>query len=268
MRFAILAQFGCLAIEGPDAQRFLQGQLTCDVPAPGTAHNRLGAHCNPQGRVVSLFYLVPTTDGYFLVMPKTLIPIAMNALKKYAVFFKASLRDASEEDTVIGSFDDLSVSLAAPSAINFSLMNNDEWTENKWHLANIEHRIPRLYPETSGRFLPHELNLITLNAVDFDKGCYTGQEIIARMHYRGKPKSHLALAHTVSDTLPQPNADFFSYDDETFNIAGSIIDVVSTSPHHYHLLVLMQSTQTATAKFYLTENTQIEIHLTNQKVNS
>lgn len=265
MRFATLGHFGCLAIDGPDAQRFLQGQLTCDVPPIGADSIKLGAHCNPQGRVISLFYLMTTSSGYFLIMPASLITIALNALKKYAVFFKTTLRDASDEYFIQGSLDDLSIKLIAKST---TTEPHDLIAENNWHLANLQRYIPALYPETSGKLLPAELNLIALNAVDFDKGCYTGQEIIARMHYRGKSKNHLVLAKTNSQTKPQPGNDFYRFTNQSFDVAGTIIDVVETQTNQFELLLLTPVTNTQSDKFYLSADHHAEIQLTNQEVNS
>ncbi len=169
-------QPGLLAITGSDSTRLLQGQLTCDVNlAPG--ENCWGAHCTPQGRVISLFQLHYTETGFYLQMPATLVPIALAGLKKYAVFFKVTLADVS-----------------------------DHWPADfprpalDWHAQLITQNIPSLLPETSEKFFTHELRLTALNMISFTKGCYTGQEIIARMHYRGKPKHLLYRAHCRTST--------------------------------------------------------------------
>ena len=162
---------GLLCVSGEQAKKFLQGQLTCHMDEVTPSHSLLGAHCNPQGRVISLFRIFLRENNYYLQMPRELIPIAKQALQKYAVFFKTSLVDSEI----------------------FS-----ETQSANWHMENIRKKIPSIFPETSEKFLPHDLNLPELGAVSFNKGCYTGQEIIARMQYRGKLKNH--LYHAVITT--------------------------------------------------------------------
>ncbi len=183
---------GLLKVSGPDAEKLLQGQLTCDV----TKTPCLGAHCNPQGRVISLFWLFTEGCDFYLKMPKTLLPIALKALQKYAVFFKVSLE------------------------INDSLEASG--SDEEWKLFNIVSNIPTIYPESSEKFLPHDLNLPELGGVSFDKGCYTGQEIIARMQYKAKLKNHLTHTRIQSENTPvigEDNVvDFVQIDYNTYEV--------------------------------------------------
>ena len=201
---------GLIKISGPDAKKLLQGQLTCNVDDVTPTTTCLGAHCNPQGRVISLFRLFQYEDAYYLYMPTTLVPIALAALKKYAMFYKVELSDASSELETI------------QTAIQLE------------PYADIQKGIPAIYPETSGKFLPHDINLPNLHAINFDKGCYTGQEIIARIHYRGTPKNHLYLAEITSSTAPTPGEDIYS-DDQ--HIAGTVVDVSHCETTHQTLIV-------------------------------
>lgn len=202
-----LSGLGLLKISGGDSARFLQGQLSCNMNAIHSGSGIMGAHCNPQGRIISLFYAAKINDDFYLVMPKNLIPTAMSALKKYAPFFKSELMDDTGSYHIIGTLSstndasaDAQITLPTPSnrkillikAAKYSRTNTE--TQHEWQLLDILEGIPSIYAETSGKFLPHDLNLPELNAISFTKGCFTGQEIIARMHYRGKPKKHLYTA--------------------------------------------------------------------------
>src|SRR5258708_37185821 len=82
---------GCIKIQGKDAKKFLQGQLTCDIASLSPDTLQLSAHCNPQGRVISLFYLCQHQDAFYLWMQKSMVDIALSALKKYAVFYQLNL---------------------------------------------------------------------------------------------------------------------------------------------------------------------------------
>lgn len=255
-----LSYLGLIKVKGPDAAKLLQGQLTCDVNDITPTVSRLAAHCNPKGRIISLFQLFLYQQHYYLQMPRFLIPIALEALKKYAVFFKVELSDASDEFITVGycgnglqqiidtlpqeknsvlPLDDYLILVAENG---YQLLGNmdiltslwkkiAEYTEVTdilhWQQLKIQQGIPTIYPETCEKFLPHELNLPAFNAVSFNKGCYTGQEIIARMHYRGKLKTELSTQIIQSNTVPIRGTD---------TSWGLIVDYCEIETHQYRIL--------------------------------
>jgi folate-binding protein YgfZ len=259
-----LCHLGWLKIAGPEAKKFLQGQLTCNMDDISDAQSRLGAHCNPKGRIISLFRIFYYKESYYLQMPRDLIPFALNALKKYAVFFKVTLSDASNEFISIGYIGNSLHSFPLPlNPLDVTFFNNllifktpdplpryellgdkEAITEFKkltpnaenlsiddWKYQDIKAMIPHVYPETSEKFLPHELNLHLNNGISFNKGCYTGQEIIARMHYRGQLKTQLHSITIQSDVEPKRGQD----------VAGTrdmIVDYCKKDEDTYILLVL------------------------------
>lgn len=207
------ANLGLLCIAGENAKKFLQGQLTCNLDEVTSSESRLGAHCNPQGRIISLFRIFLHQDAYYLLMPIDLIPIALKALQKYAVFFKVTLTNVENP------------------AMKTSFLNQHD-------LCNT----PNIYPETSEKFLPHDLDLPKLGAVSFNKGCYTGQEIIARMHYRGKLKNHLYRA-TIHTDLPITRGADIYLDNRS---CGSIVDYHQINSNQYELHVIAQASDVET----------------------
>ncbi len=248
-----LTHLGLLRISGNDAKKLLQGQLTCHLEELKPLQLQLAAHCNPQGRIISLFYLFMLNNSYYLQLPRETLPLAATALKKYAVFFKTAIEDASDQFLQFGfSGTPLSdnnnvlfaypgenprfLSLTEPKHANLS-------TAQKWRELEMSLQIPAIYPETSEHFLPHELNLPALNAVSFSKGCYTGQEIIARMHYRGKLKKHLHLA-TNSSPSPITRCQPIYLDDQ---VVGEIVDYCDLGYNHYLILMLVQESATLQA---------------------
>src|SRR5687767_5330488 len=122
---------GLIKISGADAEKLLQGQLTCDVKTLVEGQPSLAALCNPQGRVVSLFYLALLNGQYYLLLPENMIDITLNSLKKYAVFYKTSLENATQDLTTVLA------QLGNPT------------------LFDLSTGVPRIHPETSGMFLPH-----------------------------------------------------------------------------------------------------------------
>ncbi|MES2219188.1 MAG: hypothetical protein V4501_12355 [Pseudomonadota bacterium] len=210
-----LSHLGLLKVAGIDAKKLLQGQLTCNLDELVTGASQLGAHCNPQGRVLSLFRIIAPAEGcYYLEMPAELLPIALLALKKYAMFYKVELSDASAELAQVSDAATLSV--------------------NAWKTSNINAGIPTIYAATTGKLLPHEINLPELNAVSFNKGCFTGQEIIARMHYRGQLKKRMYRARATSKNTPQPGADIYA----ATGPAGTVVDSCQETGDSYQLLII------------------------------
>lgn len=245
-----LINYGVLKIKGIDAKKFLQGQLTCDIEEISTIKHRLAAHCNAKGRIISLFRIFKFDDAYCLHMPINMVPIALQALKKYALFYKVELQDASHEFMSLGlatptPLNDCGAGFSNECGVELKITENRyilvgktsriktmqallskqliENTENVWKSINIQNLLPEIYPETSEKFLPHELNLHQLNAINFAKGCYTGQEIIARMHYRAKFKKQLCWIALQSMQAPMLNTTI--YKQSTHKVCGTIVDV-------------------------------------------
>lgn len=260
-----LSFLGLLQISGYDAIKFLQGQLTCDLAEITPTESRLGAHCNPQGRVISLFRLFFYKENYYLQMPHSLLPIAIAALKKYAIFFKVALQDVSDQWVRIGyrgndlikgfpvpnhpdeliQFDDCIVihlngryEILGPfekiSPLWKTLATHAQLSKKEWQRSDIQLGIPQIYPETSEKFLPHELNLPKLNAVSFKKGCFTGQEIIARMQYRGKLKKTLYSITLDAEVIPKRGHDIMLPNGNE----STIVDFCKVSDNRYEMLLI------------------------------
>lgn len=227
--------FGILKISGLDAKKFLQGQLTCDVEH--LSPRQLAAHCNPQGRIISLFRIIQQENDYYLLMPRAMIPIAIAAFKKYSVFFKVSLMDVSDD---------------------MALFTTLRLSEVDWQAQNMQEGVPTLYPETSEKFLPHELNLEQSDAISFNKGCYTGQEIIARMHYRGKLKTHLYKAKLTTTKPPTPGASLYYQAGDTAAEGATIVDSCPAHSEYncYQLLVVCDEQHAIDNHLYLDQQNQ------------
>ena len=256
-----LSDYAVLKIDGKDAKKLLQGQLTCDIEKITATQASLAAHCNPKGRIISLFYLALLQDAYHLIMPRSLLPITQQSLKKYALFYSVMLKDESDHLMVMGYMgtplhaikDVIQISVEPTRSILVSpLTTIKKWSDsmahcsnmtsmNDWQMLNIRQRLPIIYAATSGKVLPHEINLHKLNAISFEKGCYTGQEIIARMHYRGKLKNHLYEATVHSQSIPLPGMALYAKQDLITQEVGLIIDACKEDDHYRILIVAEES---------------------------
>ncbi|MCM2318137.1 MAG: folate-binding protein YgfZ [Pseudomonas sp.] len=244
--FCQLDHEGVIAVRGVDAAKFLQGQLTCNLNYLNLDTSSLGSRCTPKGRMLSSFRIVSLADGFALAMARELVEAQLADLKKYAVFFKAQLTDESaawvrfglsEGDGVLltlgldlpaqaGSVARSGALLAvrlhegrcelwAPVSEADSLRPRlaaqlREGSLNDWLLAQVRAGVGQVFGATRELFIPQMLNLQSLGGVSFKKGCYTGQEIVARMQYLGRLKRRLYRLHMDGGELPAPGAELFS----------------------------------------------------------
>jgi folate-binding protein YgfZ len=225
----LLGYLGIIQCQGKDSKTFLQGQLTCDLNKLSPGQQSLGAHCNIQGRIVSLFRIIQSTDDtYFLVLPKTMISIALTALKKYAIFSKLTLTDISDTVFVIGHCEPphrhMEFSEEASSLQDIS---------TEWRFRDILAGIPNIYPETSGKFIPQRLNLVELGAVSFKKGCYIGQEVLSRLYFKGSVKYKLFLGRMMRSEALTPGENIYN---NSMTKVGHIVDSVFFQEITYLLL--------------------------------
>ncbi len=234
---------GLLAVQGPDAIKFLQGQVTCDLRELADRHTRLGAHCTPKGRMLASFRaLQRSPEELWLLMPREQVEDTRAALGKYIVFSKAKLVDLSAAYTSLGVIGPGAAQVLRnqlgelPVADGDWLEGGDFWIlrrhearfecgfsavddprlialraatealdENAWTLADIREGLGQVRQATRELFTPQAINFQFVNGINFRKGCYTGQEIVARLHYRGQLKRHMyRFAGTLSDDVPLP----------------------------------------------------------------
>ncbi|MGB0732169.1 MAG: YgfZ/GcvT domain-containing protein [Pontibacterium sp.] len=227
------------AISGSDTDKFLQGQLTCDLNLLREQGSLLGAHCNVKGHMSSIMRLVATEDGVLVRTHNDLLSSTKQNLGKYIIFSKAEIQDT--EQTMVG------LGLAGNQAANLAkeamgdISPNSQVTQkngaylisvpgeryelwlpqeqaiallpsllklaalgdtNAWLSKEIEQAIPDLRTETVEAFIPQMTNLQAFEGVSFRKGCYTGQEIVTRLQHRGQLKRPMYRLTTQTDTLP------------------------------------------------------------------
>jgi folate-binding protein YgfZ len=243
--FTLLNHEALLAVRGPDAAKFLQGQLTCNLNYLDERTSSLGARCTPKGRMISSFRILPEGDGYLLALASELLEAQLADLKKYAVFSKSSLADESaswvrfglaggddallalgldpqQADAVVRANGLIAIRLPgdraelwAPAAQQQSLHGSlaaqlREAPLNDWLLGQVRAGVGQVFGATRELFIPQMINLQALGGVSFKKGCYTGQEIVARMQYLGKLKRRLKRLSLAHGELPGVGSELFS----------------------------------------------------------
>jgi folate-binding protein YgfZ len=269
---AIPEHIDCLNVKGTDAFTFLQGQVTCDMTEVEQGALRLGSHCTPKGRAQASFIAARDSDGACLFLPKGLLEPTLQQLKKYAAFSKVSLSTSGERHLVAvagaqapgwlqsltavvdnGSPDtDAPVVHALPGnpgvfllsattdALNTLLASAPAGSLRSgergfWQLLTLAGQA-HVFPQTQEHFIPQELNHDLCGGISFRKGCYKGQEIIARLHFRGTPKYRTRL-YAGKGPTPLPGSPCL---DVSAQSLGEVAQAVETAPGHCLVLAVVR----------------------------
>jgi folate-binding protein YgfZ len=205
-RLITALDFGVLRARGPDAISFLQGQLSNDCTRLQRGQLQLSGYHTPQGRVIALLRLtLLAPDDVLAILPRELVSVVATRLKRFVLRAKVQITDDSAQWQVLGfhgTAPELPAgAVAAPYGRSRHLVvvpgSLDEdaasaiGTRADWVACDIEEGLSQVYPATSEAFVAQMLNLDLIGGIALDKGCYTGQEIVARAHYRGQVKRRM-----------------------------------------------------------------------------
>ncbi len=275
---ADLSQLGILYFHGADTTTFLQGQLSCDLGAISIDGCSYGSYCTAKGRVLATFLLWRTEAGYFMALPRDILAATHKRLGMYVLRSKVKLEDASNRTVLIGlttpggagllnglfatlpETDKKGVrsdrGLLLRLAPNRWLLVSDEvaaqqaWQElcavfspvgaPAWSWLEIHAGVPWVTTPTQDQFVPQMLNLELIGGVSFQKGCYPGQEIVARTQYLGKLKRRMYLASIASDVAPAPGTALYSeaLGDQA---SGMVVNVQASPAGGFDLLAVAQT---------------------------
>ena len=218
-----------IRVTGADAETFLQGQLTQDVrKAPADGGLRAG-YCSAKGRLLALMSLRRIADGFELRMHRGVAETTVKRLRMFVLRSKVTL-DIAEPGSAQG--------------------------EDAWKLANILRGEPVIYPQTSDQFVPQMVNLDQLGGISFEKGCYTGQEIVARLHYLGQLKRRMFLCRTHAPAaLVAPGTPVHAQDEA--QAVGMVVDAAAETDGQLALSVVLQLGHAQSRQLYVGTPEQI-----------
>ncbi|SHH77057.1 CAF17-like 4Fe-4S cluster assembly/insertion protein YgfZ [Ferrimonas marina] len=212
-----LPNLGAIEAQGDDRLTYLQSQLTCDLVKLPQNRWTFGGHCDPKGKLLAAFRLCHHGDSLLMLMPQSLVEVDLPALAKYAVFNKIELTDATARYDAYGLLDTAVldgwqgednlkqqgealalidgehaiVLLPAGAELPADLAALPQGEAEQFIAAELAAGRPWFEAEHSAEFVPQMLNLDAVGGVQYDKGCYIGQETVARMHFRGGNKRAL-----------------------------------------------------------------------------
>ncbi|MGI9305110.1 MAG: YgfZ/GcvT domain-containing protein [Gammaproteobacteria bacterium] len=263
-----LSHEGLICAYGDDATKFLQSQLSSDVAQVSEYQSQLSAYCNPKGRMLAAFRVFQRAGTYYLRLPREMLEPTLKRLKMFVLMSKVTLEDASDSLVHVGysgpgAVKELETALdKAPAQVNDCLTTNGctviriqgphprfeiygeleamkaLWDKlnvrgapvgaSPWALLDIMAGIPTIFPATSEAFVPQMANMDLIDGVSFSKGCYPGQEVVARMHYLGKLKRRMYRVRLDTDALPHAGDEVFAEGDQRAEAKGQIVDA---QPH-------------------------------------
>jgi len=208
-----LLPLSVIQVSGEDATTFLQGQLTQDMAS--LDHQwKYAAQCNPQGKVVAFFISFKHAENYYLISDHKSCDKTIAQLQKYIMRSKVALNKLEEQVYFTAIENDKAEYTVQSDSNNYTLTTEsgellitaEEAKDdhsfspiNTWLQTNIKNGIPNLRGKALEKFTPEAINLDLLGAISFSKGCYTGQEIVARMHYLGKAKKRLFITKIIGN---------------------------------------------------------------------
>jgi folate-binding protein YgfZ len=279
-----LSQRALIAVRGADAEKYLQGQLTNDIHAVTEEQSQLSAQCSPKGRALVCFRVFRREGTLYLALPQVLLEPALERLRKYVLMSKVTLevetnlvqiayacakgdqrlRDViepvPEQVNAVTHIDGVSVIRVPGPHPRFEFIGEIAavkalWTRldvhaapvgaAPWALLDILGGVPELRPETADAFVPQMINLDLLGGVSFNKGCYTGQEIVARTHYLGKLKRRMYRLHCAGSTPPSPATSIYNSATRRDEGVGSVVAAETAPEGGIALLAVLQMEATA-----------------------
>lgn len=229
-----LPEFNVIKLTGEQSHSFLQGQVTCDVNAIKDNQFLGGAHCNAKGKAWSAFVSFEQDGDIFLVMVADSAAQSLAELNKYAVFSKTDITDDTANWHIYGanaatSEQDVCLELApnhflilAKQAKEGALETNSN-EHNVWWQNEIKTGRAHLFGDLVGEYVPQMMNLQALNYISFNKGCYMGQEMVARMRYLGKNKRALFIAELDEEIALEPGHDVYIEMNGNYRKSGKVL---------------------------------------------
>lgn len=274
-----LSYLGQVNITGQDAKSYLQGQATADVMTLADDHFTFAGHCDAKGKLWGYFMLFTTDNGLVYLEQRSVLTTQLAELKKYAVFSKVSI-EADDQSVIMGfagnnAREHLAHYFSTLPSATCSKVTNEKGTllylpfpterfiaiidaetaqdlteklahanhasDAQWQALDIEAGYAILAPETSAQFLPQAFNLQAIDAINFRKGCYVGQEMVARAKYRGANKRALFWLKGEASHLPKTGEGLEMQLGENWRETGTVLGAVKLADNIISVQIIMNN---------------------------
>ena len=297
---ADLSHYALIKASGDDVIDFFQGQFSNDIKLVTEDIGQLSAYCNPKGRILANFRIFKRQGNYFLRMRSDISEATLKRLRMFVMRSKVELTDQSDELSRIGIAGENATKALSnnfkslPQNSDESRTENEVtlirlagglpryeahgptdkikelWTnlqedaaligQNSWNLLTIRAAIPEIVSETVEAFVPQMVNLQAINSLSFTKGCYPGQEVVARMHYLGKLKRRLFIASAELDELPVSGESIMTGTENEQKV-GQIVTASWSKEKKVEFLAVLQIEKAEKETLHIATNSGPSIHL-------
>ena len=240
----LLKDRALLKLSGSENEAFLQAQLSNDISKLDEKSVQINAYCQHQGKILALFWVMRSGDDFLLSFPLDLLDSIKARLQMFVLMSDVSITNVTDQYLQIGVIDEsqkdsfiLNENLSLVLSDSKNLSNFEFTSQEYWDKACIESFLPEINTTTTETFVPQMLNLdINEIGVNFSKGCFPGQEVVARLHYLGKAKRRLFAFKSnsplsIGDTL-------HCTESKSAKASGSVVSQVKFGVEFYCLATL------------------------------
>jgi folate-binding protein YgfZ len=232
-----LPQLAVARVRGADAATFLHGQLSADIAGLGEGAATFACYCSPRGQVLGLLLVGRAGDEFLVVADAGLLPDILQRMRMFVLRARVALEPAADlavYGLLEGATSDGSGQVFEPAGVGLRyqrgpVSRSSAGDRDRWKAQELARNVVWLGAETSERFIPQMLGLDRIGAVSFSKGCYPGQEIIARARYLGKVKRKPLLLRVPADLTPPAGAALRCRDGAQW-LDGSVVDSAVVRP--------------------------------------
>ncbi len=276
---ADLSQYALLGISGDDAVSFLQGQLTCDIRLLDESRSLLGAYLSPKGRMLTSFRILRRNDALLMRLPASTLGPTMRRLQMFVLRAKVQLENLEPALVTLGvfgaaapaalssaiggvpndlngvvRFGETTIVRVAGSVPRFEVFADPDtaieiWRQlgatpvpaDHWELLEIRSGLPTVSVENADAFVPQMANLEIVDGISFAKGCYTGQEVVARTQYLGRPKRRMYRAAVSGLVRPVAGSAIYENDGMKTSEVGRVVNSAITPEGDFELLAVLQT---------------------------
>ncbi len=284
-----LDNMSVVEVRGNDATPFLHGQFINDVENLVENQIQLNGYCDPKGRLIALFYLIRLADHYLMVIENTLQDNVVKRLKmfvlmadvEFSITSKACYgfiqqedsthpRLAVEKNSVASAEEGVMVASLSADTPRYLIIQEKKQPpdiyegclvcdSSVWRLFDIKSGTPSLVEKTQGCFVPQMMNLDLIDGLSFSKGCYPGQEVVARMHHLGKLKRRMTRLSIHCEEKPLPGDGIYSTDSTNNESVGKIVSTVTLADEEHEVLAVMLIKHCDDSDLYLDDGNDTKI---------
>jgi len=252
-----------IKVSGKDSESFLQSQFSNDITKIQKGALQINTYCQHQGKIIAIIWVFKNKDNYYLSIDSSVVDLVLEKLHMYKMMSDVTFEDKSSEIIQYGVIDETVDANSHKFNDMMHLKTTKDTLEShnsnsRWEKLLIDANIPEIYAATSGSFVPEVLNLdINELGVSFTKGCYPGQEVVARMHYLGSAKRR--MYRFMTNAPVEPGIQLLVSGSNSMRASGVIVRSICHDGKYYFLGTL--ETQHIKEEIFINTKNEMKVTL-------